>query len=335
MATGITLGDAIRVFQKELGCGGFDDEDVRETVLDAIHSALEYMLFSGGGEILREWIVTVRDGRFTFPRDLETPIKYRFGETANSGFGTVFSGYYAYSSQSVKTYAGFSEWDDYRISSNVNKVPTQFQPPKSGAHLCLTTRNKDDVGKQVMVMGKFNGLPIAPMHNGYKTAGELLKIYHESDKRKKYSAWKFDEVTAVVKDPTCSYVMLSAVLPETQEFFFLSHYHPDEEKPQYTEGRLYSNGYADCCDFQLHILGRISSDIKYVRDEELLLITSFQMLQFLAKRARYDDTGDLNEVAAYENRIERIIKKQVAYQQKSNRQLSVNLQASGHTLTNL
>lgn len=331
MSQGITLSQALRVFQGELGCG--DEEDSRDSTLEAVRASIEYLLLNGGGDILREWFVVVHNGRFTFPRDLETPVKYKFGRKADLGFGMVNSAHFPYSSQSISNCCGYGNWDELRIAVKPNKVATQFQPPKQGLRLVATTRDDRDVGKKIMVNGNRCKNPLKPTHYGHKTSGEYLTIYKEDDPKKKYGAWIFDEITGVVKDQTCSYVMLSGIDTLNEEWYFLSHYTPDETIPRYTEGELFA---CDCsCDFELHILGRVSPNINYCRNEDILPLNSFEMLRLLAKRARYDDSGDLNEVNAYEQRIQRLIKKQVAYQQPPGRHPSVALGASGATLSNI
>ena len=86
----------------------------------------------------------------------------------------------------------------------------------------------------------------------------------------------------------------------------------------------------------LQILGKVNPSICYSREEDILPIESLQMLKLLAKRARYDDSGDFDDVATIEGRIRSLAKKTVAYQQAPNRNLSYTLGGSGgDTLTNL
>lgn len=331
MSVGITLAKALKTFSSEIGCGG---EDSRENLIDRIQEALEFLLFNGGGNILREWKLTVRKGRFTLPLDLETPIKYKIGRTANEGYGTFNSPYYSYGSQSISSCCGYYEWEQLRAEIKANKVATQFHPPEKGIQVVATTKDCRDVGKKIMVNGKRCKMQILPTHNGYKTAGELLTIYHEEDPDKKYSSYIFDEITSVEKDLTCDYVMLSGIDQCCNTWYFLSHYTPDETVPQYTEAEILGCGCAGSCDFELCVLGRVQSGIRYIRDEDILPISSVSILRLLAKRARYDDSGDFNELAAIETRIRVEIKKQIAYQQPANRQLSYSLGTTGATLSN-
>jgi len=331
MAQGITLAKAIAKFSRELGCS---DEDNRESLIDEITSATEFLMLNGGGDILREWVVPVRNGRSTLPRDLNTPIKYKWGRLANSGFGTFASPYLNYSSQGIQNCCGL----DWKTTFNIraNKTPVQYQPPCCGVRVVATTRDKRDVGKSIFVAGKKNGMPIAATHNGYKTGGELLTVYAENDKNKRYSAFWFDEITSVVRDETCSYTMLSG-LDCNRVFHHLAFYHPDETVPQYTEIEMVNcpvcrdPGYESA----IHILGRVEPSIRFLRNEDILPIQTQDMLNLLAKRARYDSSGDYDVVAAMEQRIRNLIKRTVSYQQSANRQLSVNLAASGYTLSNV
>jgi hypothetical protein len=339
MATGITLGKAIRAFQTELGCE-CEDEDDRQDLLDKIHSGIEFMLINGGGRILREWDVTVNEGLFTLPKDLGTPVKFRFGNATNADFGVVSSAFHRYSSRSIKQIsADFNDWGNGSFAMDPNFTPVEFQPP-CPVRLVATTRNEKDVGKKLMVNGFHKGMRLAPTHMGHKTSGELLTIYHEEDTKKKYGAWLFDKIDGVVKDETCSYVMLSGIdtFAETRKkpFYFLSHYHPDEEVPQYAQMRFVSNNlFNGCRSFCLKILGRVSENVRYVRDEDILPITSIQMLELLAKRGRYYSTSDFNEIGIVETLIINLIRKAVAYQQPTKRGIGVSLKASGYTLNNL
>ena len=336
---GITLGKAIEKFSRELGCS--DDND-RDALIDTITQAIEHLMFNGGGDILREWKIVARNGRFTFPKDLETPVKYKLSRLPNAGFGSFHSPYLSYSSTGIKNCCGYYDWNSHQFAVSANKVATTFHPPRCGLRLIATTRDTRDVGKKIMVAGKLRGLEVAPWHNNIKTSGELLPIYLEDDPNKKYGAWKFDQITSVVKDLTCAYVMLSGI-DDNGIFYFLSHYHPDEEVIQYTEGELFTcpspflNLFGNIreCDFWIHILGRANPSTRYIRDEDILPIDSMEMLKLLAKRARYEENGDFNEVTFMEQRIKILIKKTVAYQQAPIRQLSVNLAGSGASLVNM
>lgn len=306
-----------------------------ELVLEAIAEAIEFMLHSGGGELLREWVLPVHSGRFTLPRDLATPVKYKILNTASGGFGIFQSPYLSYSSAGVKTCIGYADWQ-FEVKSR--KVATQFRLPPRGLHLVLTTKNKKDVGKKASIAGKKDGMLIAPIHRGKPTAGEILTIYLEDDPNKKFSSFLFHEVTNVVKDITCDYVMLSGLEDGSNVPYFLSHFHPDEEVPTYTEVELYqcpTFSYPSQCDTWIHVLGRINPSIVYQREEDVLPISSFQMLKLLAKRAKYDSQNEFKNVGIMEARIFQIIKKERKYQQAPGRTLSFNLAAGSGSLTNL
>lgn len=324
---GITLAEAIKIFSREKGCSGD-----REFILDEIQTALEFALFFGADQLLREWKIPVRDNRFTLPRDLGVPVKYKFGDWANSGFGTFQSPYYSFSSTGIQNCCGYYDWGA-RMSIRATKIPTQFRVPKQGVRVFATTRNSRDVGKQVMVGGNRCGNPIAPIVNNTKVMGDLIKVYMEDDTSKKYGRYVIDDITQVVKDETCDYITLWGLDTETGDSYFLSHYHPDETVPKYTEVEIFS--CAGYCGTMIHILGRIDPSIRYIRDEDVLPITSREVLKLLAKRSKYDDSGDFNNVAVMETRISNIIKKQVAYQQAANNHLSFSLGASGGSVVNM
>jgi hypothetical protein len=328
---GITLAKAIQVFGRELGCTDADTQ--RDYLIDEITDAIEYLMLHGGGDILKEWILPVNLGKTTLPRDLETPVKYKFGSLPNSGFGTFHSPYLSYSSQGIVTDRGYNEWNP-RLAVSANRVFTQYEPPKCGVRLVATTRNCDDVGKKIMVGGKQRGMEVAPMHFGHKTSGELLTIYHEDDPAKKYGAYVFDQITSVTKDLTDDYVMLSGI-DSQDSWYHLSWYHPDEETPSYREMQFVTFPLCPNAELCVHILGRTNPSIRYIRDEDILPINSLQLLKYLAKRAKYEDGGDFNELATMEQRVQALIKKLVAYQQAPNRHLSMSLGASGHSLKNV
>ena len=332
MGQGITLGKAIQVFQGELGCTGLDG---RENIIDAIQASLEFLLLSGGGELLREWIVTVRNGRFTLPLDLETPVKYKLAKNASCGYGVFHSEFYPYSSQSVECCNSYSDWGRLNVHIRANRTPVQFQPPPTGIRLVATTRDNRDIGKKLSVNGNRCQMQNLPVYFGMKVGGDILTIYAEDDPNKRYGSWIFDEITGVVKELTCSYVMLSGIDDQTGQWYFLSHYTPDEEVPQYTECEIHSCDCCEGCDYKLHILGRTQTGIRYIRDEDILPISSIEILRLLAKRARYDEGGKMQEVSAMETRIIGTIKKQVAYQNSANRNLSFDFRASGASVPNL
>lgn len=331
MASGITLAQAIQAFERETGCLGD-----RDLVVGNIAEAIEFVLQSGMASLLREWVIPVSAGRFTLPRDLESPIKYKWGCT-NNGYGVFNSSYLSYSSTGVRNCTNYLDWSP-EFELKPGRVATQFQPPKNGLRLVATTRNPEDVGCKIMVAGKQNGMQIAAVHNGQKTAGELLTVYLETDGNKKYSSFLFHEITSVVKDKTQDYVMLSGLENGSSTPYFLSHFMPDEEYPAYREVELHACPTfmnPASCDHQIHILGRINPSIIYERDEDALPITSLQMLKLLAKRAKYDQENSFQEVSIMEGRIFNIIKKERAYQEMPSRSLSINLASAGGGLLNI
>lgn len=324
----ITLEKAIQVFQREVG--SIDD---RDTLIDEITEGIEFVLLNGGGEILREWMIIARNGKFTFPRDLETPVKYKFSKFPTANMGTFVSPFFSYSSNVLQASSDFLDWEP-RLSQMANRVFTQFDLPSGGVRLVLTSKDERDCGKRVVVSGEHRGKAIAGIHNGIKTAGEVLTIYPEKGD-KNYSTFVFDKITGVVKDKTCDWVMLSGIsCVDGQTPYFLSHYHPDDEFPVYRQGEIITPGSSNC-ERILYILGKINPSIRYFRDEEVIPITSVQILKLLAKRLRYEEAGDQKIVAAYEQRIKIAIKRQVAYQQKASRSLSFGLAGSAATASNI
>lgn len=324
----ITLEKAISVFKREIS-----DIDDREMLVDEITEGIEFVLLNGGGEILREWNIIARDGKFTFPRDLETPIKYKFSKSPNLGMGTFVSPFFNYSSNALQISDDYLDWDT-RIEQKANRVFTQFDPPRCGVKVVLTSKDKRDWGKKVVVNGEFGGKAVAGIHNGFKTAGEVLTVYPECGE-KKYSTFSFDKFTGVVKDKTCDWVMMSGIsCVDNTTMYFLGHFHPDDEFPVYRQGEIltpFTTGTERC----LHILGRINPSLRYMRDEEVIPITSVQILKLLAKRLRYEEAGDQKIVAVYEQRIKIAIKRQIAYQQKASRSLSFGLAGSAATASNV
>lgn len=335
----ITLARAIKVFTSELGCSG---TNARENLIEEITIAIEWMMHSGGGNILREWRIPVRRGRFTLPRDLETPIKFKFGRNASAGFGMFSSPYHSYGSNSIQDCSGYYDWGS-SIEVKANTVPTQNCLQSSCVQVIATTRNDRDVGKKIVVGGKQNGMAIVPLHNNIKTSGEVLTVYKEDDVDKLYSSFKFDEITSVVKDNTCDYITLTSI-DDDGNIQHLAHYHPDDTVPSFTEcemvncscwGHFGLGQYHQHGDYMLHILGRVNPSIEYIRDEDILPISSFNILKMLAKRARQGDQGEIQMEVSYEARIEKAIRKQVSYQQPADRKMSVGLSGSGATLSNL
>lgn len=329
MAAAITLAKAIEVFKAELGC-----QD-RDEVIDEITAAIEYLLYNGGGDILREWRIPVVEGRFAFPRDLETPIKYKLGRYATGGYGIFHSAYLSYSSRGVDSCDGYYDWDVGKFSVAANPIPVQFFPG-CRVQVLATTKDERDVGKRIMVGGKQDGKDVAPMHNGFKTSGELLTIQDLSDETHKWSSWCFDEITSVIKDPTCNYVTLHG-MDSLGNTYTLAAYHPDEEEIRYRQGQLFSGWsyYDDRTAFELCVLGRVNPTTRYIRDEDILPIASNELLRLLAKRARYDTSGDFDKLAAQEQRIARTIRKFVAYQQAPGRAPGVHVPGSGGGIANI
>jgi len=176
------------------------------------------------------------------------------------------------------------------------------------------------------------------MHFGHDTSGEILTIYHEDDPEKKRSSFRFDEITAVVKEHTHGYVMLSGIDAHGNQYF-LGHYHPDEEVALYREIELFTcptfPRFDANCDFLLYILGRVNPSIRYVRDEDVLPIPSFGMLQLLAKRAKYYDTNDYDKVLTLEGQLAKLIKKSVIYTSAPGKKLLQNIVMSGATQRNV
>lgn len=322
----ITLARAIKAFEAQL-----PHDASREDVLDAIQESLEWMLLSGGGKILREWEVIARNGVFTLPRDLETPVKYKFSPLAVDGSGIFHSSYYSYSSSSIQNTQGYIDWT---FEVKANAVASQFFPPKCGCRILATTTNPCDVGKKIEVTGDLNGFEHAPIHFGKKTAGEVLTIYAQDDPKKKYSARTFDNITSVFKDKTNEYVMLSGIDKHKKQYFF-SYYHPDEEIISYRQVSCTANMCVPNCDSKIFILGRVVPTIRYSRDQDVLPITSLTMLSYLAEKFKHQEASNFNEVAALNAQIIDIIKKERKYQRPPGRGVAINLKGSGCSYSNM
>lgn len=330
MASAITLATAIEVFEKEYGCSD------RSEAISEIAAAIEYLLLNGGGDILREWRIPVVNGRFAFPRDLETPIKYKIGRYASGGYGIFHSAYLSYSSRGVLDCGDYLSWDNNKFAVAANPVQVQFFP-NCRVQVLATTEDERDIGKKIMVGGKQSGQPIAPMHNGFKTSGELLTIQDLAAETHAWSSWCFDEITSVIKDLTCSYVTIHGK-DSTGNTYTLAAYHPDEEEIRYRQGQIFGGFpyYKDNeLSFELCVLGRVNPTIRYIRDEDVLPIASYELLRLLAKRARYDASGDFDKLGATEQRIARTIRKFVAYQQAPGRAPGVYVPGSGGGIKNI
>lgn len=327
---GITLERALKEFGRQIGV-----QEGRECLIDDITTQLEFCLLNGGGEILQEWHLPIQKGTFTFPYDLEAPVKFRLSDRAGVGLGMFNSPFYSYSSGSLQNCCGFNTWDNYSCEVLANRTPTQHQPPECGGYIMATTTNPKDVGKQIEVGGSYNGFPLPTTYNGYKTAGMVLTIYHQEDPYKRYGNYLVDRVTSVTKELTCDYVTLSGIEVRTGNPFFLSHYHPDETTPMYQQGCWRNCPSCNNCDLTLHLLGRINPSIRYIRDEQILPVTSYEMLSLLAKRCRYDKAADFDKVAVQEARLAALIRRQVFYQQKTSQDISFNLKGTGATLANV
>lgn len=324
----ITLEKAIDVFKQEVGHDG-----TRSELVDAVAEGIEFVLLNGGGELLREWEIIVRDGRFTFPRDLETPIKYKFSRFPSTGFGTFVSPFFSYSSNALQIPDDYLPWQPH-IEKKINRVFTQYDPPSCGVRLVFTTKDNKDIGKKVIVNGSYKGKEIVGIHNGVKTSGEVLTVYSEQCE-KKYSSFVFDRITGVVRDETCSWTMLSGLdCRDSKTFYFLSHYHPNDITPSYRQGEVVSPQQSGH-EFSIKIIGKVNPSIRYTQDEEILPITSLQILKLLAKRLKSEDAGDLEKVAVMEQRIKNVIRKHLNYQQPPARGFGFGLAGSAASSGNV
>lgn len=326
----ITFEKAKAVFEKEGVCNDGD--------YTYISNAVEYLLTLGGGNIQREWEVVCRYGRFTLPPDLCTPVKYKLGTVLNSGFGSIHSAYFSYGSNSIQSRV-LTSYNDWGINIELKPytVATKFRPPACGLRLVLTTRNTSDVGEKVIVSGSHKGFEIISKHNGKTINGELLTIYHEEDPDKKYSAYIFDNITAVAKDKLCDWIMLSGLSTVSGEPYFLSHYHPDETNPVYREAELYLNNNSPLYDrdFVVSIIGKIKTGFSFTRDEEVLPIDSGVLLTDLAKRAYYHSTNQFDALERMEARIENYIQKYVAYKVPYNEAMTMDVKSARRRNTNV
>lgn len=318
---GITLAKAKTFFARELG----DCLNPSE-LLDTIAVAIEYCLLSGGGKILREWNLLVRDGFCTLPKDLQTPVKYKFSNGQADAFR---SAYYSYSSSAFNGCIGFN---DFKAAFLPNKTGTQYRIPAGGVRILATTTDDRDVGpEKIMINGTQRGMQISPTHQGFKTSGELLSIYHKEDPNKNYSAYYFNDITSVVKDPTCEYITLSGI-DKNGTFYHLSKYHPDEERVEYNEIQFFG---APAGDMTVKVLGRIDPSVVYSRDEDILPLDSLELLKLLAKRAKYDQDGSFDKVQIMEQRIANIINRTVRYQEATLKTLDFSGNSNGYSITNI
>lgn len=332
MAKGITLAEAIDNFTGELGCFGTEDSG-RKEVLREINEAIEYLMLSGGGKIWREWRVPVKEGRFTLPRDLVTPLKFKFSRLPHFGFGTFTTAYFSYSSNALLDGATANSLNQFKAFVEVrsNRVATQFRPPEGGLRLIATTKNQRDVGKCLQVAGKQRGFDIVPNKDGKKYTHEPLKIQLETtcaDDRC-YSRYTYEEITSIIKDETLDWVMLSGVDSNGNQYF-LSHYHPDEEIPMYRECDLFGwPAFSSSEDVCMHIYGRIDPNMYYKNDSDILPISSRAMLTLLSKRAKYINTGDFKQLKAVLDQLQILIRREVLYFEPPEKNVNIDPKTSG------
>jgi hypothetical protein len=306
-------------------------------LLDKISEAIEFLLINGGGDILHEWDIKCKEGRVTLPTDLGTPIKYKFGRDANLGYGTFNTPYFSYGSNSYRDSDGYFFWD-MNIEQKSNRVFTQFRPPVCGVRILATVKklpyydicpNTNQIHRpQIQVNGKYRGFDIATQHFGNPTAGEVLNIYEESDNKKKYSSFYFDEITGIFKDYTFDQWVTLSGIDKEGKVYFLSHYHPDDTNPSYKEIEIFSSTGAECCEFTLHVVGRINPNIKYTRDEQVLPIWSLTLLNLLAKRCNYLESGEFKLLSTVEDLIKVHISKSNPYKESPKRNMSFNLKST-------
>ena len=283
---------------------------------------------------------------------METPLKFKFSERPNSGFGTFFTPYYTYSSQAVKEHSSYRKWD-LAMSSLPGFAFTQYEPPSCGGCIIATTTAEEDFGKEIAVSGSYKGMKIAPKerviadHDGElevvwcdKTDGEILQVQMEEECSNPenishhLSSYTYDKIDGIyLKGNFCDYVTLHAYDDEGKSHF-LGHLHPDDKCPKFRRATLTSHPHI-CSEVCIHILGRISPYTEYKRGTDVLPISSLNMLKLLARRAGYNEKGDINEAAAMKQEIKDLIRLEVAYQQEPNRHLSMGLGASGGTIRNL
>lgn len=326
----ITFEQAKAVFKKEGMC---EDGDY-----SLITDAIEYVLTSGGGNIQREWEVVCRYGRFTLPPDLCTPVKYKLGNILNSGFGSIHSSYFSYGSNSIESRV-LSSYNDWGINIELKPqtVPTKYRLPACGLRLLMTSKNACDIGQNVIISGSRNGFEIISTHFNKTINGEVLTIYHEDDDNKKYSAYVFDNVTAVAKDKSVDWMMLSGISTVSNEPYFLSHYHPDETRPVYREAQLYlghrSHVYNQ--DFLVSIIGKIKTGFSFTRDEEILPIDSTVLLADLAKRAYYHSTNQFDSLERIEKRIDAYIQRYIVYKTPYKEAMTMDIKSAKRRGTNV
>lgn len=318
----ITFGEAKNLLAQFAGRGG-KCSNAKEVNL-FVKQVLQYLLYSGTYGNLRKFCFNAREGCFTAPFELETPLKIKI----EGNVGTVWSKW--------MEFYNYGELDGCVPASDAlyeepNLYPTVYELPSGGARVGALATACEDEGAYLIVQGLDpSGREVITNHEGTQVVGEYLRL------RKgilRYTQVQFGKITAIEKSKTNGYVQLFWVNSDASFRGFLADYSPLEEKPMYRRFRITS---ANCgCSVKVSVLARIRLKENYA-DNDILPFDNVYALSIAGQAVQAQFNNDAATAQAKDQMMQDLIARESEYKRAGSGQpVDIFYPLSGGSITNI
>jgi len=303
----LLYGEAKRLFAQYAARGGVcpnaDGVDL------FMREVMQYLLYSGADQDLREFTFIAQKGVFTLPPEVESIQKVR----VDGEVGQVWDQWFKY--RSARTLDGDCLCPTKALFEEANYAASAYDLPACGGYPAIQGHCQEADDAHVIIQGKdLTGREIFTTHKGENIAGVYLSVMKD---RLVYSTVKFAQITNVVKTPTVGYVTLYSYDPANGKKLFLSDYTPLEEVPQYRRYRLTNN---NCCTYaKVAILARIRLKEKYA-DNDQIPFDSILTMRLAAQSINAQYNNDVATAQAKDASMVQMIGREAAHKRVNNGQ---------------
>ena len=324
-----TLGDARTALRRFVDNGTCDNN----LVDDKINDALERLTDAEDFEAMRKMIrISVCNRAFALPYNVEKVLWVDIDGTPARTFGLPYQ-FLSSGPGDLDTRCGGSCYKD--LVDKGDDWPVQFDVPKqyeytdpvngevstiypNGLPLVAFCTESADVGTTIRVRGfSHDAVEIgAGINPGEDITAQLWPGGTEGTIVRApgttgftVSTNEFQDVSRIIKPQTQGYITLYAVDTDTNHFFYLAKYHPNQTIPQFRRYNITNH----TLNVQSNVLALVKlRHVPLVHEDDILPIDSMQALKLMIMALREEDAQNVQGAMVFEEKAKLVMGKREA-----------------------
>lgn len=273
-----------------------------------VRKVLEYLLYSGANQDLREFEFQSQSGVFTVPYEVESIQKVKI----DGRVGTSFDKWFEYRPSKFFNDQGCLAAID-AVYEQANYYSTAYNIPDGGAQVATFGTCDEAPDAHIIVAGKdLSGREIFTTHKGEQISGEYLSVKKGT---RVHSSVTFGEITGIKKSVTKGYVQLLWVKPSYRQVGFLSDYSPLETVPSYRRYKV-KDAFGST-NLKVSVLARIRLKEAYADSDKIPFETLFT-LSLAGQHVFATYTNDLQTAQMKDAQATSMIEKEAGHKKVNN-----------------